>query len=95
MIEYGFDRHLRHDELVTWIDQLAVAHPDLVMLDTYGRSYEGRDLVLVAVTDAATGAHDPKPAHWIDASTEARIEVRHDRAGTDSVVVRLGGEVSA
>ncbi|HSM67412.1 MAG TPA: M14 family metallopeptidase [Ilumatobacteraceae bacterium] len=71
MIEYGFDRYLRHDELVAWIEQLAAAHPDLVTFETYGRSYEGRDLVLVTVTDTSTGAHDTKPAHWIDASIHA------------------------
>lgn len=65
------DRYLRHDELVAWIGQLADAHPDLVTVDTYGRSFEGRDLVLVTVTDISTGAHDTEPAHWIDASIHA------------------------
>lgn len=71
MIEYGFDRFLRHDELVGWLDQLAAAHPDLVTVETYGRSFEGRDLRLVTVTDSATGTHDTKPAHWVDASIHA------------------------
>jgi hypothetical protein len=71
VIDYAFDRFLRYDELVAWIDQLAAAHPDLVSVETYGRSFEGRDLVLVTVTDASTGAHDTKPAHWVDASIHA------------------------
>ena len=71
MIEYGFDRFLRHDQLAAWIDQLAGAHPDLVSVETYGRSFEGRDLLLVTVTDASTGAHHTKPAHWVDASIHA------------------------
>ena len=45
--------------------------PTLVTLETYGRSNEGRDLWLVTVTDSATGAHDTKPAHWVDASIHA------------------------
>ena len=69
--QYAFDRFLRHDELVAWLDELAVAHPDLVELETYGRSHEGRELLLVTVTDASTGAHDTKPAHWVDASIHA------------------------
>ncbi len=69
--EYSFDRFLRHEELVEWVEQLAAAHPDLVTVETYGRSYEGRDLLLVTVTDAATGSHDTKPAHWVDASIHA------------------------
>jgi hypothetical protein len=40
-------------------------------VDTYGRSYEGRELRLVTVTDTSTGGHETKPAHWIDASIHA------------------------
>lgn len=69
--QYAFDRFLRHDELVAWLDELAVAHPDLVEVETYGRSHEGRELLLVTVTDISTGAHDTKPAHWVDASIHA------------------------
>ena len=69
--EYSFDRFLRYPELVEWIEQLAAAHPDLVTVESYGTSYEGRDLLLVTVTDAATGPHDTKPAHWVDASIHA------------------------
>jgi hypothetical protein len=68
---YGFDRYLRYDELTSWLDELRVAHPDLVAIESYGRSYEGRDLLLVTVTDTSTGAHDTKPAHWVDASIHA------------------------
>ena len=69
--DYRFDRFLRYAELVEWIEQLAAAHPDLVTVESYGRSFEGRDLLLVTVTDSATGPHDTKPAHWIDASIHA------------------------
>ncbi len=66
--EYDFDRFLRYDELVAWLDQLADAHPELVAIETYGQSHQGRDLLLVTVTDPTTGAHHTKPAHWIDAN---------------------------
>ena len=65
---YAFDRYLRYDELVAWLDDLARRHPDLVEVETYGSSHEGRALLLVTVTDATTGTHDTKPAHWVDAS---------------------------
>lgn len=66
-----FDRFLRHDELTDWLHRLAAAHPGLVTVEEYGRSYEGRPLWLVTVTDASTGSHDTKPAHWVDASIHA------------------------
>jgi hypothetical protein len=65
---YDFDRFLRYDELMAWVDDLVAEHPDLVEVETYGQSHEGRDLRLVTVTDRATGLHDTKPAHWIDAN---------------------------
>jgi hypothetical protein len=65
---YDFDRFLRYDELMAWVDDLAAEHPDLVAVETYGQSYEGRDLRLVTVTDQSTGLHDTKPAHWLDAN---------------------------
>jgi len=68
---YEFDRFLRFDELNEWLDGVAAAHPDLVSIETYGRSYEGRDLRIVTITDTSTGAHDTKPAHWVDASIHA------------------------
>lgn len=70
-MEYGFDRYLRYDELVAWLRQVADAHPGLVTLDTYGTSHEGRPLQIVTITDSSTGAHDTKPAHWVDASIHA------------------------
>lgn len=70
-MDYGFDRFLRYEALVEWLHDIAGAHPGLVSLETYGRSHEGRDLWLATVTDAAAGAHDTKPAHWVDASIHA------------------------
>jgi hypothetical protein len=57
--------------LVDWLGQLAAAHPDLVTVESYGRSYQGRELLLATVTDTASGSHDTKPAHWVDASIHA------------------------
>jgi Zinc carboxypeptidase len=70
-VSYEFDRFLRYDELTGWLHELARAHPHLVTVESYGHSHEGRDLWLVTVTDRGTGAHDHKPAHWVDASIHA------------------------
>jgi hypothetical protein len=71
---YQFDRFLRYDEMVSWLHSVAAAHPDLVTIESYGRSHEGRDLWLATVTDRTTGDHHTKPAHWVDANIHA-IEV--------------------
>jgi hypothetical protein len=69
--EYAFDRHLRYDELTSWLHGVADANPGLVTVEQYGTSYERRPLWLVTITDQVTGAHDTKPAHWVDASIHA------------------------
>lgn len=68
---WSFDRHLRYDELVAWIHAKAADRPDLVSVEVYGTSSEGRDLHLVTITDTRTGAHHTKPAHWVDANIHA------------------------
>ncbi len=50
---------------------VAADHPDLVSVEVYGVSSEGRDLHVVTVTDSSTGSHDTKPAHWVDANIHA------------------------
>lgn len=68
---WAFDRHVRYDELVAWISDIATQYPSLVSVDVYGQSSEGRDLHLVTITDSAAGTHDSKPAHWIDGNIHA------------------------
>ena len=71
---YGFDRFLRYDELTAWLHDTAAEHPDLMRVESYGRSHEGRELWLATLTDASTGEHHTKPAHWIDANIHS-VEV--------------------
>ena len=65
------DRFLRYDELTAELHALVEEHPSLLAVESIGRSHEGRDVWLVTVTDEATGPHDTKPAHWVDASIHA------------------------
>lgn len=73
-MDYAFDRFLRYDELRAWLEAVAAEHPGLVRLETYGRSHEGRELVLAVVTDFVAGPADEKPALWVDANIHS-VEV--------------------
>lgn len=64
----ALERFMRYDELRDWLEELERRAPEIMAIETYGRSHEGRDLLLVTVTDTATGSHDAKPAHWVDAA---------------------------
>lgn len=70
-MNYDFDRFLRYDEMVAWLEAKAKKYPSLLTLESYGTSYKGRPLVLATITNSSTGAADSKPAHWIDANIHA------------------------
>ncbi|MFH0842342.1 MAG: M14 family metallopeptidase [Bacteroidota bacterium] len=46
--------------------KLAAAYPDLVTLGSLGKSYEGRDIQVLTVSDKKEGDPDRKPGYWID-----------------------------
>lgn len=66
-----FDAYLRYPELTRALDDLAAAHPELLRVESIGRSFEGRDIWLATVTCVATGAAEDKPALWVDGNIHA------------------------
>ena len=73
-----FDRFVRYAELTEIVHAFAAEHPELVSLESIGKSHEGRDIWLVTVTNRATGAAIDKPAFWVDGnihSTEVAASV--------------------
>lgn len=66
-----FDRYYRYAALSDLLHQFALEHPQLVRIASIGRSYEGRDIWLLAVTAFATGPDNEKPAFWLDANIHA------------------------
>jgi murein tripeptide amidase MpaA len=66
-----FDTFYRHDALTRLLFDYADAHPDLVSVNSIGKSFEGRDIWVATVTSAATGPHTDKPAFWTDGNIHA------------------------
>lgn len=63
-----------HDEtaLSEIYQKMAKAHPDLVTVQSIGKSYQGRDIWLLTITDKKNGgAHNQKPAMYIDGGIHA------------------------
>jgi murein tripeptide amidase MpaA len=61
-----FDTYYRYSDLTRIIHSLAAARPDLMEVQSLGRSYEGREIWLAVVTRKSTGEHRHKPAVWMD-----------------------------
>ena len=66
-----FDAFYRHPELTRLLQDYAAAAPHLVQLSSLGKSFEGRDIWLLTLTNTATGADTDKPAFWVDGNIHA------------------------
>ncbi len=70
-LELKFDHFYKYDEVVEFINKAGSEYPDLVDLDSLGKSYEGRDIWCVTITNKKSGPHNEKPAMYIDANIHA------------------------
>ena len=62
MVEVKFDRFYRYEELSQVLHDFAEKYPELMRLESIGKSHEGRDIWLATVTNFATGPDLEKPA---------------------------------
>ncbi|MBS1723182.1 MAG: carboxypeptidase [Armatimonadetes bacterium] len=71
MPDVAFDRYYRYEELTKLLQAYEKENPGLVSVESIGKSFEGRDIWLVTVTDKSTGAAHDKPAFWCDGNIHA------------------------
>lgn len=71
MPQVRFDTYYRYDDLTRIVHAYAEEYPHLVKVESIGKSYEGRDIWLLTVTNFATGPAEEKPALWVDGNIHA------------------------
>jgi len=71
MPQIEFNRYYRYQDLTALLEAYAAEFPSLVQLESIGKSYEGRDIWLVTVTNRETGPASEKPAFWCDGNIHA------------------------
>jgi murein tripeptide amidase MpaA len=71
MNEIKFDTYYRYEDLTLILQNYAREYPQLVRLESIGKSYEGRDIWLVTATNFETGQDEHKPAFWVDGNIHA------------------------
>jgi murein tripeptide amidase MpaA len=71
MPDVKFDTYYRYEDLTRILQSYAQDYPQLVRLESIGKSYEGRDIWLVTVTSFSTGEAKQKPALWVDGNIHA------------------------
>ena len=67
----SFDRFYRYDDVTRLLHEYAAEYPNLIKLESIGKSHEGRDVWLVTATNTATGPDTEKPAVWVDGNLHA------------------------
>ena len=65
-VEVVWNRYYDHKELGEICERIAKAYPNLAKFTSIGKSYEGRDLWLLTVSNSEKGDPESKPAMYID-----------------------------
>lgn len=69
--DFGWDRYLKYDELTRFMKEVAERYPGLCTMYSIGKTWEGRDIWCVEVTNKDKGKAPEKPALYIDGNTHA------------------------
>ncbi|UCG85399.1 MAG: hypothetical protein JSW71_15895 [Gemmatimonadota bacterium] len=69
--ELRFDHNHTYAEVVEYLRQVVRAYPGITRLHTIGQSFEGRDLLVLEVTNQSTGDALDKPGFWMDGNLHA------------------------
>ncbi|XP_069671105.1 carboxypeptidase B-like [Periplaneta americana] len=65
----SFDQYYRYDDINSYLQELASNYPNLVTLQSIGKSYEGRDMIVIKISSGGSGS---RPAILIDGGIHAR-----------------------
>ncbi len=66
-----FDRYYLYQEITDYVHGVASAYPELISVQSIGKSYEGRDIWGLTLTNRATGQPETKPAIYLDGNIHA------------------------
>jgi hypothetical protein len=66
-----FDHNHTYSEVVEYLDAVVAAYPSITKLHTIGKSYQGRDLLVLEITNQGTGDGLSKPGFWMDGNLHA------------------------
>jgi len=70
-VKISWNRYYTNEGLHDIYKQMVRAYPELIRLETIGKSHDGRDLWLLVVTNLKNKPHVEKPGFWIDGNIHA------------------------
>ncbi|MDP1678668.1 MAG: M14 family metallopeptidase [Candidatus Nitrotoga sp.] len=71
MIKIQYDKYYKYAEITDILQSILARYPNLVRLSSIGKSFEGRDIWLLSITNYKTGEAHEKPAFWVDGNIHA------------------------
>jgi len=71
MPKIRFNKFYKYNELTRLLKAYAKEYPNLIRLESIGKSHEGRDVWLVTATNFKSGSDTEKPAFWVDGNIHA------------------------
>ncbi|MFO7924109.1 MAG: M14 family metallopeptidase [Bacteroidales bacterium] len=70
-VTVSWNRYYTNEGLLHIYRELVDAHPKLIQVESIGKSYEGRDIWVLTVTNLENRYHGDKPGFWIDGNIHA------------------------
>jgi hypothetical protein len=70
-VSYTFDCYHDYSEVTQFLRDAVAAYPQYASLESIGKSWQGRDLWVLTITDSTTGPPGHKPAIWVDGGIDA------------------------
>lgn len=74
-VQVAWNRYYTYAGITDILKKLTTAYPDLITMHSIGKSYEGRDIWVLTISDKKTGDPDLKPGFWIDGNIHS-IEIQ-------------------
>ena len=68
---YVYDHYYKYGEITEILRAYAEKYPELCRLSVLGTTPEGRELLLLSVTDTAAGGYEDKPAFYVEGNLHA------------------------
>src|SRR3954467_7625085 len=65
-VPVSWNHYNTHAGITDICKKLAAAYPDLVQLSSMGKSFQGRDMWVLTITDFKKGKPEDKPALYVD-----------------------------
>lgn len=74
-VQVSWNKYYTCEGVADICNRLAKAYPDLVTLESAGKSYQGRDILILTISDKKSMNPDFKPGFWIDGNIHS-IEIQ-------------------